>query len=134
MEEKVVNDIKEIKMYSIATTIPHRFYIEIWLRKNLPDDSPLKKQLLQRAIRYKISPSNWSLEFFPGQKISGIFIKSAKLLITDIHWSGTFSGYSFGEIFLPLFERFQGNLSADIVWEDGTVERLTIINGSVIRK
>ncbi|GAC1691060.1 MAG: hypothetical protein PVS3B3_13870 [Ktedonobacteraceae bacterium] len=124
----MTTNITAFKVRSIDLTFPLRFDFGYWISEQ--PYSPGKRDCLQdkNEVQANLAKNTWKLSFICDQEISGI-IEDDKLIAKEIDCRGEGSNTAYGDIILPLFKDFKGNLKAVVAWEDGTMYRVTIEGG-----
>lgn len=124
------------KVRSMRLVLPLDFHFRHWLESQ-PDrdkdgyENTGKRWCLEdSSLTLNLETRTWTLDA-SGQELAGT-IEDDQLVATDVDWTSDGSGRLYGDILLPLFKDFKGNLDALVVWEGGdTITQLSIQGGVV---
>ena len=111
-------NISRFKLKSVSLTLPKGF--------NMRDFSRKAWREIQVATDLQTWDYNWGNEGF---QMKGR-VTDAGFEVTDLRCSSEGSGNDYYYLLVPLFEKFEGNLEASLVWEGGdSITKNTIKKG-----
>lgn len=121
-------NITSLKIKQIHLALPLTFDFQAWLATQDDTDAGIRWcKDDEDEVQAFLAKSTWKLPM-SGHEMSGI-IQGNQLIATAIECRSDGSSHIWSDVILPLFEQFNGRLSALVVWEDGSVYRYTVQDG-----
>ena len=113
-------NISNFKLKSVSLILPMDFKIKAFSHR------------VWHEIAVDVVVNEWGYnENGEGFQMNGE-VTEAGLIVTNLNCYGEGSGADYHELFVPLFQKFGGDLEAIVIWEGGdSIKKLSIIQGIV---